>query len=179
MNSLERGARKLALVVFATLSLVHLALAKPPALLETSLAESACRPASAAISAQYARRDLGVQRCPAPRGFRLLLVSSDANSWVDLRYGQWSWSSEQAVVYREGAGMFAGVTGSVAWMRAASGGWQGLVLTVSSQNVDYVRQLAYLALRTTHEPCLLGVFASQSAAQHALARQQACAAALE
>jgi hypothetical protein len=179
MTRLGRGARQLALVVFVTLSLVQPALAKPPALLETSLAENACRPAVAAIAAPYARRGLGVERCPAPRGFRLLLVSSDANSWVDLRYGQWSWSSEQAVVYREGAGMFAGVTGSVAWMRAAAGGWQGLILTVASRDVDYARQLAYLALRTTQAPCLLGVFASRSAAQQALASQQACAAALE
>lgn len=179
MTLLGRGARKLALLILAPLSLVHLALANPPALLETSLADNACRPAPTAIAAQYARRDLGVERCPAPRGFRLLLVSSDANSWVDLRYGRWSWSGEQAVVYRAGAGLFAGVTGPVTWMRAVPGGWQGLVLTVASWDVDYARQLAYLALRTTHEPCLLGVFASRSAAQQALGSQQACPAALE
>lgn len=179
MTRLGRGARQLALPILAALSFVQPALAKPPALFETSLAENACRPATAAIAAPYARRDLGVERCPAPRGFRLLLVSSDANSWVDLRYGQWSWSGEQAVVYRDGAGMFAGVTGSVGWMRAAAGGWQGLILTVASRDVDYARQLAYLALRTTQAPCLLGVFASRSAAQQALASQQACAAALE
>jgi hypothetical protein len=179
MSGLGRGARQLVLPVFATLSFVHLALASPPAGLETPLAESACQPAPAAIAARYARRDLGVERCPAPPGFRLLLVSSDANSWIDLRYGRWSWSGEQAIVYREGAGMFAGVTGPVVWMRAASGGWQGLVLPVASWDEDNVRQQAYLALGTTRAPCLLGVFASLSAARWALGSQPACPAAVE
>lgn len=149
-------------------------LAAPPERIETSLAEWACRPPEAAIAAMYAQRDLGVVRCPAPAGFTLLLVSSNANSWIDLRRSKSVWSSEDAVVYRQGAGMFPNVTGRVVWLRGTSGDWRGLVFSIASRDEDDARHLAFFAVKTIGTPCLIGVFPVRIAAESALRRTMVC-----
>src|SRR5262249_44628701 len=39
-------------------------------------------------------QDLGIQECPALRDWRLLLVSSQENTWIELQSPMFSWSSE-------------------------------------------------------------------------------------
>lgn len=171
--SLSRSAwqRMAMTVLVASLTPV---LAAPSATVETSLAERACRRPAPAVVALYASRDLGVVQCPAPAGFTLLLVSSDANSWIELKHGKSVWSSEEAVVYRKGAGAFPNVTGNLIWLRAPSRTWRGLVFTVASRDENEARQLVYFAVKTTERTCLAGVFSSRNEAEQALQTNGAC-----
>lgn len=67
--------------------------------LYTPLAISDCSTPPPEVAKAYAARDLAVQECPAPRPYRLFVVSSDARSWIDLRRNHRIWSTEQRVVY--------------------------------------------------------------------------------
>ncbi|HJV26779.1 MAG TPA: hypothetical protein VJ673_13915 [Aromatoleum sp.] len=141
---------------------------------ETSLSLRACQPPARALVRDYQRRGLGVVRCPAPRGFSLLFVSSDANSWLDLRRGASTWSAQHAVVNRRGAGNSPNVTGLVLWLRDVQG-WRGLVFTVGSRDESDERRLAYFAVRTDPSRiCLLGTFDGRSEAEAAVMSRRPC-----
>lgn len=94
----------------------------------------ACRRASSGYASVLPGRGLGVVHCPAPKGFTLLLVSSDAHSWIDLIHGKATWSSEKAVVYRPNPGMFPNVVGHITWLKKKDNGVMGIVFSVASQD---------------------------------------------
>ena len=104
-----------------------------PSVATTSIRESDCRPPAAAITAQFDEKALGVQQCPGAAGWDVLVVSSDANSWIVLRSGTTSWSAEEAIVYDMPIGLFPGVQGDapLEW-RSAGGDLRALLFTVSA-----------------------------------------------
>ncbi|WP_374495519.1 hypothetical protein [Zoogloea sp.] len=118
-----------------------------PNQIQTSLSERACRRPSPSIRTSYAKRGLGVVRCPAPKGFTLLLVSSDAHSWIDLIHGKSTWSSEQAVVYRPNPGMFPNIAGNVTWLKDTENRVKGIVFSVVSEDEEGKKSLTHFGVR--------------------------------
>ncbi len=132
-----------------------------PDSLATSLREADCHAPAPEVAAPYTRRDLGVQECPAASGWRLLLVSSDANSWLDVNGPGVTWSAERAVVYDEPIGLFPGLdTGAtVEWRRNGSGDVTALIVPLVAQDKDALttRQSRRLVVRVTGTTaCVLG-----------------------
>lgn len=102
----------------------------------TSLRENDCHPPPQQIAAPYTQRDLGVQQCPAPQGWQLLLVSSDANTWVEIRDADLTWSGERPIVYETPIGLFPSVdtaTG-VEWRRDGRGRLTAMIVRVLAQD---------------------------------------------
>ncbi len=104
----------------------------------TSLRETDCHAPPQEIAAPYRQRDLGVQQCPAPQGWQLLLVSSDANTWVDIRDAGLTWSGERPIVYEMPIGLFPSVdtAAGVEWRRDGRGGVRAVIVRVLAQDRD-------------------------------------------
>jgi len=139
----------------------------------TSLDESDCHAPAAEIASPYARRDLGVQQCPALPGWQLLLVSSDANTWVDVSNAGVAWSGERPIVYELPIGLFPGVDTAtdVEWRRNGRGELTAIILRLLAQDRDLLtsQQSRLLVVRVTRSTaCVLGRVATAAEA-HALA----------
>lgn len=105
----------------------------------TSLAATACQVPPTEIARVYATRDLGVEECPAVPPYRLLVVSSEGRSWVDLRRNNLGWSTEQRVVYAKDIlvlGHFPNVGGSdvAEWRLDARGEPVALILRLRMED---------------------------------------------
>jgi hypothetical protein len=139
----------------------------------TSLREGDCHAPPTEIASPYARRDLGVQQCPAFPGWQLLLVSSDANTWVDVSHAGVAWSGERPIVYELPIGLFPGVDTAtdVEWRRNGRGELTALILRLLAQDRDALtsQQSRLLVVRVTRSSaCVLGRVPTAAEA-HALA----------
>ena len=107
-----------------------------PDSVSTSLRMTDCTAPAPEIAAPYERRDLGVQQCPALSGWRLLLVSSDENTWVDVRGAGVEWSGERPIVYEMPIGLFPSIdTGTnVEWRRDGRGTLTAIIVRVAAQD---------------------------------------------
>jgi hypothetical protein len=110
--------------------------AQPPRSVETSISPADCTAPAEEIAERYEQRDLGVQQCPAPDDWRLFLVSSNENTWVDLIGPGVTWSAERPIVYESPIGNFpsVGVPPTVEWRRDSSGRVAAIILGVTAQN---------------------------------------------
>ncbi len=132
-----------------------------PSVATTSIRESDCRPPAAAIAAPFDGKALGVQQCPGASGWDVLVVSSDANSWIELRSGTTSWSAEDAIVYDMPIGLFPNVPGDapLEW-RSAGGDLRALLFTVSAQDPadaeTRLRRVFVVRFAADGPACLLG-----------------------
>lgn len=86
------------------------------------------------LRASFAARELGVQACPSVGGWRLLLVASQENTWIELRSSAVEWSAEQAIVYDAPIGLFptVGAASQVEWRLSARGVPTALIVRVSA-----------------------------------------------
>lgn len=139
----------------------------------TSLREGDCRAPSAEIGSPYKRRDLGVQQCPAFPGWQLLLVSSDANTWVDVSHAGVAWSGERPIVYELPIGLFPSVDTAtdVEWRRNGRGELTAIILRLLAQDRELLtsQQSRLLVVRVTpNAACVLGRVETAAEA-HALA----------
>lgn len=176
MSSRSRSSLLRAILVIGAISSCHGVVTHPtqPERVETSLDES-CVPVRGTAAVRYAAKDLGAVLCPSPPGVDLWLVSSDANSWLDIGMGNKLWSSEEVVVYRPGAGMFPNVTGRVVWLRDTAGNWQGLVFGVVAQDEEGREHFSYVGVNIDGgRVCAVGIFASQSEAELSLRAGRSC-----
>jgi hypothetical protein len=139
----------------------------------TAIRPEACGEPPPAVREEFANRDLEVQECPAPDGWRLLFVSSNENSWLELRRGEAAWSAEEAVVYEQALGNFPSVAGSsvIEWRGDAGGRARALIFRVVAQDRDdpdrRVSRLFVVRL-APDGPCLIGRSTTNEEA-HALA----------
>lgn len=138
----------------------------------TSIRRTDCAAPPAEIEAAFAAKDLGVQECPAPEGWRLLFVASDANSWIELRKNGLVWSGEQAVVYEYPIGLFPNVGGVpvVEWRHDSLGRPAALIFRVMAQDPadaqTPVSRLFVVRLEAeAGRACLLGRVATNEAAR--------------
>ncbi len=136
----------------------------------TSIQQNDCKAASSELEKQFADRDLGVQKCPAPGDWQLLFVASDANSWLELRRAELAWSSEGALVYQQPIGLFPNVGGAhvVEWRRDAQGRPDALIFRVVAQDpTNSVKQLSRLFVVRLDPggPCVIGRVTTNQAAR--------------
>ena len=101
----------------------------------TSLKSSECIEPSKAINDRYADKELSVQECPAPKGWRLFSVASDERSWLDLMADDKVYSTERIVVYDDQFGNFPNLGSEKAeWHISAEGTVRALIFRISAQN---------------------------------------------
>jgi hypothetical protein len=102
----------------------------------TSVRPADCAAAPPDVQREFAARDLGVQACPAPPGWQLLFIASDANSWLEVRRDDFRWSGEDPVVYDQPIGLFPNVGGAsvVEWRQDDQGRPHALVFRVVAQD---------------------------------------------
>jgi len=102
----------------------------------TSIRPSDCQAPPQDVAAAFTARDLGVQQCPAPEGWRLLVVASDANAWIELRGPGLTWSGEQPIVYDSPIGLFPSVNGSerVEWRWRGEGRPTAVIFRVTARD---------------------------------------------
>lgn len=90
----------------------------------------------AALRKEFGERGLGVQECPGRGGWRLLVVASDANTWIELRSRRVTWSGEEATVYDRPIGQFSSVASSsqAEWRIDARGEPKAVIIRLAAQN---------------------------------------------
>jgi hypothetical protein len=147
----------------------------------TSVRRQDCRAPSPEVRRLYAARQLGVQACPAPRGYRLFVVASDANTWIDLQRDSTTWSSEEAIVYQSPIGLFpsAGVGGRVEWRRTADGRITALIFRVTAQredNADASTSRLFVARIERDRACVIGRVNTNDEARALADGPQSCTA---
>jgi hypothetical protein len=161
------------------LTLSVLACADPPVSVFTSLQEAECKPPAADVKAKFDASELGVQQCGGVEGWRVLYVSSDANSWIELRSASTAWSAEDAVIYERPIGLFPGVSSEtpLEWRVDPRRGPTALLFTVNAQNKDdaagRVSEI-YVVRIAGEKACLIGREASTSAARTLADGPEAC-----
>jgi hypothetical protein len=113
-----------------------LACSSPPSSVMTSLRGTDCGAPSPEIKARFDQKDLGVEGCAGAEPWQVLVVSADANSWIELRSPTTSWSAEHPIVYETPIGLFPGIDDAspLEWRSAGGGGLTALLFTVSAQD---------------------------------------------
>ena len=163
------------------LTLAAFACANPPVSVFTSLREAECQSPAADVKAKFDASDLGVQQCGGVDGWRVLYVSSDAHSWIELRSASTAWSAEDAVIYERPIGLFPGVSSEtpLEWRVDPSRGPTALLVTVTAQNKDDAEGRVseiYVVRIAGEKACLIGREASTSAARSLADGPAACPA---
>lgn len=136
----------------------------------TSIRRANCLPPPAEILRIFSDKDLGVLECPAPHNWRLLFVSSHANSWLELRRPGFDWSSEHPIVYETPIGLFPNVGGAsaVEWRRDTHGRPNALIFRVVAQDpanpAQRVSRLFVVRLKEG-ETCVIGRVTTNKAAR--------------
>jgi len=136
----------------------------------TSIRPADCTAPPKEIAAPYAARDLGVQQCPAPSGWRLLLVASDTNTWIDLSGPGGTWSGERPIVYDSPIGNFPSVDASrdVEWRRDGRGRPIALIFRVTAQDRETLqthRSILYVVRLQQDGACVMGRAATNEEAR--------------
>jgi hypothetical protein len=144
----------------------------------TSIRPADCSAPPQEVAAPYTARDLGVQQCPAPGGWRLLLVSSDANTWIDLVGPGVMWSGERPVVYESPIGNFPSAGGSTAveWRRDGDR-LTALIFRVTAQDrgsLETHRSVLYVVRLQPGAACVIGRAGSNEEARTLADSDKAC-----
>ena len=128
----------------------------------TSIRREDCTAPSTEVAAKYGGRDLGVQQCPAPDMWRLLVVASDTNTWIDLvSPGGVMWSGEREIVYESPIGNFPNLDSSAPaeWRRDSSGRLAALIFRVTAQDRDTLEATQptwYVVRLEADKACVIG-----------------------
>jgi hypothetical protein len=113
------------------------------------------------LRASFAARQLGVQECRSIGGWRLLLVASQENTWIELRSSAITWSGEHAIVYDAPIGLFptVGASPQVEWRLNARGVLTALIFRVAatSRTDQKTRVSRLFVVRfEAHRVCVVG-----------------------
>jgi hypothetical protein len=136
----------------------------------TSIRPADCRAAPPELQREFAAKDLGVQTCPAPPGWQLLFIASDANSWLEVRRDDFRWSAEDPVVYDQPIGLFPNVDGAavVEWRQDDQGRPHALIFRAVAQDPDdpAARVSRLFVVRIAQDnACLIGRVTTNEAAR--------------
>lgn len=145
----------------------------------TSIRPADCASPPEEVAERYAKRDLGVQQCPAPTGWRLLLVSSDANTWIDITGPGVTWSGERPIVYESPIGNFpsVGAPPTVEWRRDNTGRLTTLIFRVTAQDRETLqtgRSVLYIVRLQKDSACVIGRAATNEEARKLADGTTAC-----
>lgn len=135
----------------------------------TSIATDACRAPEEGIRLSFEARGLGVHECAGAGVWRVLLVSSNERSWLELRSPGIAWSSEDAIVYDSPIGLFPGVSDGerLEWRSAADGEPSALIFNVTAQDAERPASRIsrfFVAYLGEGGPCLIDRAPSRDAA---------------
>lgn len=113
------------------------------------------------LTAEFRARGLGVQECRGTGGWRLLVVASDANTWIELRSPRVAWSGEDAIIYKDPIGQFPSIASSspVEWRIDSAGEPRALIVRIAaqSQQDSRTRVTRLLVVRLERErACVIG-----------------------
>jgi hypothetical protein len=127
----------------------------------TSIHRSDCTSPPEEVTALYSKRTLEVRQCPAPTGWRVLVVSSDENTWIDLAGPGVTWSGERAIVYDSPIGNFpsVGAPPTIEWRRGRQGRLIALIVRVTAQDRDTLstrRSMLYVVRLQQERACVIG-----------------------
>jgi hypothetical protein len=122
------------------------------------------------LAKSFADRNLGVQQCPAVGPWRLLLVSSQENTWIELRAPAVSWSAEQAIVYESPIGLFptVGASPRIEWRLRAGGVPTALIVrVVATSRADAKTRVGRLLVirLEPNRACVIGKVATNQQAR--------------
>ena len=136
----------------------------------TSIRPAECAAPAVEVAAPYAARHLGVQQCPAPAGWLLLVVASDENTWIDLTGQGFTWSGEKAIVYESPIGNFpsVGAPATVEWRRDNRSRPIALIFRVTAQDRDDLDRrpsTLYVVRLERNGACVIGRAASNDEAR--------------
>jgi hypothetical protein len=149
----------------------------------TSVRARDCQAPSRDAAAAFKARGVTAQRCPGIGGWRVFVVASDANSWLELRSEKVEWSSETAVVYDSPIGLFpsAGASPRIEWRRPPQGTPTALIFRVSAQDpTDTAKRVSRLFV-VRLEParaCVIGRVATNDEARALADGPTGCATAV-
>ena len=140
----------------------------------TSIRQGDCKAPTDALAKTYAARGLTVEECQGAAEYRVFLVSSDANSWLDVRWDHTVLSLEEDIVYRNKFGLFPNVGGSdrLEWRFDDSAHRVALIVRVVAQSPQLtdahggsnLSRLFVVRLQPSGG-CLLGVVETNEAAR--------------
>ena len=138
--------------------------------LYTSIRPGDCKAPAADVAASYAKRHLGVQQCPAPPNWQLLLVASDENTWIDLAGPDVTWSGERPIVYESPIGNFpsVGAPPTVEWRRDGRGQPIALIFRVTAQDPVALEKRTSMLFVVRLQPksaCVIGRLATNEEAR--------------
>ena len=113
------------------------------------------------LTTEFRARGLGVQECRGTGGWRLLVVASDANTWIELRSPRVAWSGEDAIIYKNPIGQFPSIASSspVEWRIDSAGEPTALIVRIAaqSQQDSRTRVTRLLVVRLERErACVIG-----------------------
>jgi hypothetical protein len=136
----------------------------------TSIRPADCAPPAADVASPYAAAHLGVQQCPAPAGWRLLVVASDENTWIDLAGPGVAWSGEKPIVYESPIGNFpsVGAPATVEWRRDNRGRPVALIVRVTAQDRESLEKrlsTLYVVRLQRSGACVIGRAATNDEAR--------------
>ena len=145
----------------------------------TSIRPADCRAPAKKITEPYAARDLGVQQCPAPAEWRLLLVSSDRSTWIDLAGPGITWSGERTIVYDSPVGNFPTVGGAsaVEWRLDSRRRATAIIFRVTAQDTETLRttrSMLYVVRLLRDRACLLGRVSTNAEARRLADSNKGC-----
>jgi hypothetical protein len=140
----------------------------------TSIRQGDCKDPTDALARAYAARGLTVEECRGTAEYQIFLVSSDANSWLDVRWDHSVLSLEEDIVYQNKFGLFPNVGGSdrIEWRFDDSAHVIALIFRVVAQNPQLTEahggsnlsRLFVVRLKPSGG-CLLGVVETNEAAR--------------
>jgi hypothetical protein len=146
----------------------------------TSIRKADCTEPPAEIATRFADAGVSGQQCRGIQGWQVFLVSSDANSWLELHAAGRNWSFEEPIVYDQPIGPFPNVDGGaeLEWRIDARRGPTALIATVAAQNKDDAesRLLRYFVIRLdgTRNACVIAREETMDAARSTADGERQC-----
>jgi len=127
---------KMAAVLMVTGIYLISAMSSDAAAIYTSIEEGKCSAAPGDVLAQYQVRGLDAEECHGYKGWRLFIVSTPERSWIDLRYGRQTWSTERVVVHENTYGHFPNIGGTaVEWGTTTRGVPSSIIFRIDAQGI--------------------------------------------
>lgn len=127
-------------LIIAMICLVGgMASAGPPLLKSqyTSIKSADCKKVAAPMAEAFHSRGLEAEECPAPKGWRLFVVSTNERSWLEIAYERSLWTTEEEVVYNNQFGHFPNIGADrIEWRVTKSGTPVALIFRIAAQDPD-------------------------------------------
>lgn len=131
----------------------------------------------------YDDHGAGVVECTAPGSWKVLVVSTDTNSWLDLRFGKKVWGTQQLINSADSFGDFPNLGAEkIEWRTEKKAEPGALIFRVSAmdRNEYGKKHTRLFVIKFQHNvPCFYGAVKTNEEARHLADTEQACVGKLE